>query len=50
MATRTATTKPADDQVFDFNLNAVEAESELRRSASRGPASATRTGDGRCST
>jgi hypothetical protein len=30
MATRTATTKPADDEVFDFNLNAVEAESELR--------------------
>ena len=27
-ATRTAT--PADDEVFDFDLNAVEAESDLR--------------------
>ncbi|KOV07522.1 hypothetical protein [Streptomyces sp. XY533] len=29
MATRTAT-KPADDQPFDFNLDAVESEVELR--------------------
>ncbi|MFE2600106.1 hypothetical protein ACFXCZ_27065 [Streptomyces sp. NPDC059396] len=29
MATRTATTT-ADDEVFDFNLNAVQAETELR--------------------
>ncbi|KPC88260.1 hypothetical protein ADL35_05795 [Streptomyces sp. NRRL WC-3753] len=29
MTTRTAT-KHADDEVFDFNLNAVEAEVELR--------------------
>ncbi|MEV7867486.1 hypothetical protein AB0P17_15595 [Streptomyces sp. NPDC088124] len=28
--TRTAISKPADDDVFDFDLNAVEAESELR--------------------
>ena len=28
-STRTAT-KPADDEVFDFNLNAVESEVELR--------------------
>jgi len=30
MATRTATSKPADDQPFDFNLDAVEAEVDLR--------------------
>jgi hypothetical protein len=30
MTTRTATSKSADDEVFDFNLNAVEAESDLR--------------------
>ncbi|MEU5036554.1 hypothetical protein R1Y80_00715 [Streptomyces sp. JL1001] len=30
MTTRTATNNRADDEVFDFNLNAVEAESELR--------------------
>ncbi|MFF7259466.1 hypothetical protein ACFZCL_04120 [Streptomyces sp. NPDC008159] len=31
MTTRTATEPvPADDEVFDFNLNAVEAETELR--------------------
>lgn len=30
MATRTAASKPADDQPFDFNLDAVEAEVELR--------------------
>ncbi|MFE9845770.1 hypothetical protein [Streptomyces goshikiensis] len=29
MATRTATSKPADDQPFDFNLDAVQAESDL---------------------
>ncbi|MFG2748007.1 hypothetical protein [Streptomyces xanthophaeus] len=30
MATRTATSKPADDQPFDFNLDAVQAEVDLR--------------------
>ncbi|WP_327300378.1 hypothetical protein [Streptomyces goshikiensis] len=30
MATRTATSKPADDQPFDFNLDAVQSEVELR--------------------
>lgn len=29
MTTRTATRKPADDQPFDFNLDAVQAEVEL---------------------
>ncbi|MGW9237984.1 hypothetical protein FKO01_19795 [Mesorhizobium sp. B2-3-3] len=29
MTARTATTKPADDQPFDFNLDAVKAEAEL---------------------
>lgn len=29
MATRTATSKPADDQPFDFNLDAVESEVAL---------------------
>ncbi|MFE3485084.1 hypothetical protein [Streptomyces griseus] len=30
MTTRTATSTRADDEVFDFNLNAVEAESGLK--------------------
>lgn len=30
MATRTAASKPADDQPFDFNLDTVEAEVDLR--------------------
>ncbi|MFF4848797.1 hypothetical protein [Streptomyces sp. NPDC001194] len=30
MATRTATSKAPDDQPFDFNLDAVQAEVELR--------------------
>lgn len=30
MTTRTATNNRADDEVFDFNLNAVQAESDLR--------------------
>lgn len=30
MTTRTATNNRADDEVFDFNLNAVEAESDLK--------------------
>lgn len=29
MTTRTATSKPADDQPFDFNLDAVKSEVEL---------------------
>lgn len=29
MTTRTATSKPADDQPFDFNLDAVKAEVDL---------------------
>jgi hypothetical protein len=29
MATRTATSKPADDQPFEFNLDAVQSEVEL---------------------
>ncbi|MFH9215477.1 hypothetical protein [Streptomyces globisporus] len=30
MTTRTATNNRADDEVFDFNLNAVQAESDLK--------------------
>nr|WSS66731.1 hypothetical protein OG284_36915 [Streptomyces sp. NBC_01177] len=30
MTTRTATNNRADDEVFDFNLNTVQAESDLR--------------------
>jgi hypothetical protein len=30
MATRTATTKPADDQPFDFNLDGLQPDVELR--------------------
>lgn len=30
MTTRTATVKPVDDQPFDFNLNAAQAETELK--------------------
>jgi hypothetical protein len=30
MATRTATTKPADDQPFDLNLDALKPDAELR--------------------
>lgn len=30
MTTRTATAKHADDEVFDFNLNTVQAEVELK--------------------
>lgn len=29
MTTRTATSKPADDQPFDFNLDAIKSEVEL---------------------
>lgn len=29
MTARTATTKPADDKPFDFNLDAVQAETDL---------------------